>query len=213
MHETVFPFLTTAPSDLLSEIIVVTNTPDVIVPPTDTASRFRIIQGCAGRGAKLKSGAELAANDWLLFLHADTELIGPWEMVVRQHISLPRNIPAVFKLSYDSPGVASKLVGEWGTKRTQIFGVPYGDQGLLISRAQYKDIGGYREDFPLMEDVEIMQRIGGKGYFKLLNASTRTSSEKYISEGWFKRGAKHWWIYFLYRRGASPKELYEKYYR
>ena len=38
-------------------------------------------------------------------------------------------------------------------------GLPYGDQGLLISRALYDEVGGY-PDVPLMEDVMLVRAVG-----------------------------------------------------
>jgi len=39
-----------------------------------TAHGARVVQGAAGRGQQLISGAAAARGDWLLFLHADTAL-------------------------------------------------------------------------------------------------------------------------------------------
>ena len=43
--------------------------------------------------------------------------------------------------------------------RGALLRLPYGDQGLLIPRRLYRQLGGYKP-LPLMEDVEFMRRIG-----------------------------------------------------
>jgi hypothetical protein len=43
--------------------------------------------------------------------------------------------------------------------RCRIFALPYGDQGLLISRRLYQMLGGYRP-MPLMKDIDLVRRIG-----------------------------------------------------
>ena len=43
--------------------------------------------------------------------------------------------------------------------RTALLKLPYGDQGLLIPRRLYDEIGGYRP-LPIMEDVDIVRRLG-----------------------------------------------------
>ena len=43
--------------------------------------------------------------------------------------------------------------------RCRVLALPYGDQGLLISRALYDAVGGFRP-LPLMEDVDLVRRLG-----------------------------------------------------
>ena len=43
--------------------------------------------------------------------------------------------------------------------RCRVLALPYGDQGLLIARALYDAVGGYRP-LPLMEDVDLVRRLG-----------------------------------------------------
>ena len=42
--------------------------------------------------------------------------------------------------------------------RCFLFALPYGDQGLLISRRLYRELGGFRP-IPLMEDVDLVRRL------------------------------------------------------
>ena len=84
-------------------------------------------------------------------------------------------------------------------------GLPYGDQGLLVSRKLYEEIGGY-EDIPLMEDVRLVQAIG-KRRLVMLSAEARTSGEKYERDGWRKRSWKNAWLITRYLMGASPEQL------
>ena len=49
---------------------------------------------------------------------------------------------------------------EWlASFRTRLFSAPYGEQGLLISRAFYRTLGGHR-DLAAMADVDLARRIG-----------------------------------------------------
>lgn len=207
-----FPFLQKETDGLFGEIIIISTNADAIVVPSDLHDRCRVLQSQRGRGRQLHQGAQAASGTWFLFLHADTELIGPWQSEIHKNTQSADQKPAVFRLTYDDDSLSARFVGTWGTMRSRLFGVPYGDQGLLMSAARYHDIGGFDPDLPLMEDVDLMERLGGKGSFTIMKASTRTSSEKYLAEGWFRRGTKHWWYYFQYRRGASPVALYERYY-
>jgi hypothetical protein len=88
-------------------------------------------------------------------------------------------------------------------------GLPYGDQGILISRHLYDEIGGF-EDVPLMEDV-IIARTLGKSRLKLLPAKANTSAAKYERDGWRNRAWKNAWILTRFLLGASPAALAKEY--
>ena len=88
------------------------------------------------------------------------------------------------------------------------FGLPYGDQGLLMSRALYDAVGGYR-DQPLMEDVEIARALRGR--LAQLPVAARTSPARYEAEGWTRRGARNLSTLLRYRLGVSPARLARRY--
>lgn len=88
-------------------------------------------------------------------------------------------------------------------------GLPYGDQGLLISRTLYDEVGGYA-DVPLMEDVMLVRRIG-KRRLSFLSAEARTSAAKYERDGWHKRSWQNAWLLTRFLLGASPEKLAKHY--
>uniref|UniRef100_A0A7S0Y080 Uncharacterized protein n=2 Tax=Hemiselmis andersenii TaxID=464988 RepID=A0A7S0Y080_HEMAN len=51
--------------------------------------------------------------------------------------------------------------------------MPYGDQALLITRERFERMGGFRGDFPMMEDYEMMRRLRRAS----LRASLRTGED------------------------------------
>lgn len=165
------------------------------------------ISGFRGRGAQLRKGANAASGDWLLFLHADTVLPNGWTETVRPHLDFPDRA-ACFELAFDIDGIAPRFVAGWANFRTRVFGLPYGDQGLLISRSLFDKIGGY-PDIPLMEDVAIARAL--KGQLSRLPASVTTSAEKYIRDGWMRRGAHNWSVLAMYLLGVDPEELARDY--
>ena len=65
---------------------------------------------------------------------------------------------AFFELRYRSDARAARTLERRANRRARMLGLPYGDQGLLISRTLYDEVGGYL-DVPLMEDVMIVRGI------------------------------------------------------
>ncbi len=146
----------------------------------------RIVSAPRGRGPQLAAGAQTARSDWLLFLHADTALEPGWEaeaegFVERANATRPR--AAAFRFALDDFGFAARLLERLVGLRCALFGLPYGDQGLLISRRLYRQIGGYSA-MPLMEDVDIVRRIGRRRLV-MLRSHAVTSAERFRQGGLF----------------------------
>ncbi|MFD1159225.1 TIGR04283 family arsenosugar biosynthesis glycosyltransferase [Roseovarius aestuarii] len=166
----------------------------------------RVIEGAPSRGGQLRRGAEAAKGAWLLFLHADTQLPAGWAECIAKQIEL--GSPAYFRLKFDIRGVSPSLVAGWANLRSRAFGLPYGDQGLLVSRADYDAIGGYR-DMPLMEDVALASAL--KGRLHMLPLSVTTSAARYQRDGWLRRGGRNLSLLLRYLGGADPARLARRY--
>lgn len=166
------------------------------------------ITGPKGRGGQMARGAGAAAGDWLLFLHADTHLQPGWAASVLQHLQSGSERAGYFRLAFRAPGLAPHLVAGWANLRSRLFGLPYGDQGLLISGKALAGIGGY-PDLPLMEDVALARLMRGR--MVALDAVAATSAERYLDEGWVRRGARNLWTLMRYVKGVSPERLARDY--
>lgn len=160
------------------------------------------------RGAQLAAGAAAAEGDWLLFVHADSELSPDWCDAVSAALS--NDGAYYFDLRFRANGFAAKVVSGWANLRSRVFGLPYGDQGLLVPRALYDQVGGY-PDIPLMEDVAIARALRGR--LRPLGATVTTSADKYQRQGWLRRGARNLWTLVRYFMGADPEKLARDYRR
>ncbi|MFU1478089.1 TIGR04283 family arsenosugar biosynthesis glycosyltransferase [Roseovarius sp. C7] len=164
-----------------------------------------LVTGPASRGGQLRRGAAAARGDWLLILHADTRLSAGWTVAVAEAMASGR--PGYFRLRFDARGLAPRLVAGWANLRARVFGLPYGDQGLLIPRQTYEAAGGY-PDIPLMEDVALVRKLPR---LTPIDAEALTGAEKYLRDGWVRRGARNLWCLIRYLLGADPARLARKY--
>lgn len=167
-----------------------------------------VIDGPSGRGGQLRRGVARARGEWLLILHADTALQPGWSEIARRHIE-GDDRAGWFRLAFDQRGIAPATVAGWANLRSTL-GLPYGDQGLLVSRALYDEIGGY-PDQPLMEDVALAGKLRGR--LVALDAFAVTSAEKYRAQGWLRRGGRNLWTLVRYFAGTSPDRLADAYRR
>lgn len=174
------------------------------------AAGAKLLCGAASRGGQLRRGAEAAKGDWLLFLHADTGLSPGWASDVTRHLQAGPELAACFSLRFRASGLAPRIVAGWANLRTRMFSLPYGDQGLLVSRRLYDSVGGFR-DMPLMEDVAIARALRGR--IRLLSATGSTDASRYQADGWFRRGAFNLSTLIRYFQGIEPAELAARYNR
>jgi rSAM/selenodomain-associated transferase 2 len=196
---------------IVKEVIVVDGGSEDETLAIADAAGCTILKGGRGRAKQLRAGADAAKSKWLLFLQADTALAPGWVEETERFISAPqsRKKAAVYKLAFDDPSSEAQRVVFWARLRARVMKLPYGDQGLLISRFFYDGLGGY-PDIPLMEDVEIMRRIGPQRLV-LLETQAITNAEKYRREGCDKRAWRKLSLVARYLMGADPVELAKAY--
>lgn len=161
------------------------------------------VDGPKGRGGQLRRGCAVARGAWLLALHADTGLPEGWAEAVARALGDPERAWA-FRLAFRAEGIAPRWVAGWANARSRVFGLPYGDQGLLIARGLYDRVGGY-PDQPLMEDVALARALQSR--LGLLPATVTTGAERYLAEGWARRGARNLWTLGRYLTGVPPERL------
>ncbi len=193
-------------ADLVREVILVDgNSSDATRVIAEDAGARIISTDRRERAHQLRLGGEAARGAWLLFLHADTALSRDWAERVHAHIDQRADKAASFTLAFRSDHPMARRVAARANWRARRLGLPYGDQGLLISRQLYDAIGGYR-DTPFMEDVEIVRALG-RARLAHLSAQARTSAVKYEAEGWRRRSWRNAWLIARVLLGADPAKL------
>lgn len=167
-----------------------------------------LVTGAASRGGQLRRGCEAAQGDWLLIVHADSILEEGWSQPVLDHLQRSNGNAGYFRLAFRARGIAPRIVAGWANWRAGMFGLPYGDQGLLIPRVLYEEVGGY-DDIPLMEDVALARRL--KGRLTELPAVITTSADRYERDGWITRSFRNFATLMRYFAGVEPEKLAERY--
>lgn len=167
----------------------------------------RVLGASIGRGTQLRRGAAAATEEWLLFLHADTRLAADWGKVVCDFVARPGagQLAAVFQFRLDDDRKRTHALELLVSLRTRWLALPYGDQALVLSRQLYDQIGGF-SDIPLMEDVDIIRRIGRRRLI-VLPADAVTGAERYRRDGYVRRSLRNVACLGLYFLGISPARI------
>ncbi|WP_237560736.1 TIGR04283 family arsenosugar biosynthesis glycosyltransferase [Geobacter anodireducens] len=148
-----------------------------------------VTETAPGRGRQMNAGAAAARGATLLFLHADSILSDP--LALRQgldHLAAATRgdgrMAGHFRLRFAGDG-PSPLAYRFYERKARLHrpGCTHGDQGLLIPREFFAQVGPFDEDLPIMEDVRLAERIAAAGTWVLLPAEIVTSARRFETEG------------------------------
>jgi rSAM/selenodomain-associated transferase 2 len=196
---------------LVGEVVIADAGSEDATPALAAAWGACLISAPPGRGAQLVAGADAASGDWLLFLHADTVLERGCAAAAGTFIETvgKADRAAVFRFAVDDTDPAARRLEALVAWRNRVLALPYGDQGLLISRGFYDRLGGFRP-LPLMEDVDIVRRIGA-ARLEVLAPAAVTSAERYRRTGYVRRSLRNLACLGLYFLGVPPRLLVRLY--
>jgi rSAM/selenodomain-associated transferase 2 len=204
---------------LPGEIIVVDGGSSDATLAVAKSTGARILTAPRGRGSQLAAGAAAASGEWLLFLHADCRLQPGWAEALRAFMSAPgaegragragrasrAGRAGYFDLLLDDPNPAARRLERLVAWRSRVLALPYGDQGLLLSRALYASVGGFRP-LPLMEDVDLVRRLG-RARLARIGTPILASARRYRAEGYVLRPLRNLFCVSLYFLGIPAHRI------
>ena len=159
-----------------------------------------------GRASQMNAGATVARGRWLLFLHADTRLPPGWTDEIAAADWDPHVSAGCFRFALDSHALFARLIELGVRARVALFGLPYGDQALFVRREVFEALQGYA-DLPIMEDVDLVQRLRRHGRLFRSALPAVTSARRWERDGWVTRTARHVALILLYFLGVPPARL------
>jgi rSAM/selenodomain-associated transferase 2 len=179
---------------------------------TEVAKQFgaRVVSGTQGRGSQLNLGVAASRADALLFLHADTLLLGE-EALGKVRAALEQGyVGGGFLVRFDSPHMVYRFGSTMVNLRTRLTHTPLGDQAQFASRRAFEAIGGFRE-WPILEDLDFIRRLRQHGRLAILAPPVATSARRFERHGPVRTLANNWLIFTLFSLGVSPKKLQRLY--
>ena len=158
----------------------------------EAAGRYPVtrLQSPRGRGIQMNMGALAAQGDLLAFLHADTR-IGPAHVAALRQAAADLSFQAgAFELGLAPSLPALRLIAGGANLRARRFGLPYGDQVLILRRDLFFALGGFRHRRP--EDLDLVIRLKRHARLRLLTPPVASSGRKWLARGYFRTTAENW---------------------
>ena len=170
-------------------------------------NKINFITTKPNRGLQQFKGAKKSNTKWLFFLHADV-LLSKNNIHDMENFMDSNDLDKVgyFKISYNKKSVMAYLISSWANLRTLIFKLPFGDQGLIISREYYFKLGGHTNQ-KIMEDLELILKVPKKNRI-FLKSKIITSYRAYEKKGGLIQGAIHLLCQLMFFLKFNKKYIY-----
>lgn len=157
----------------------------------------RFLRTEKGRGRQMNAGAEAAKGRTFLFLHADSQFSDPRALqrslkALQEAIACGGNarVAGHFRLRFsrrgNPPPALPYYFYEWKARLPRAE-CTHGDQGLLLPRTFFEEVGPFDVSLPFLEDTRLAEAIRRRGRWLLLPAEILTSARRFETEGFFER--------------------------
>jgi len=167
----------------------------------------RVVLSAPGRARQMNVGVALLRTPWLLFLHADVRVTREAARALESWLcqAEPRDV-GTFRFGLQGDHWFWRFLEFGQALRERVFGLAYGDQGLLVSSERFRAAGGYPE-IPLMEDVALLKTLRRSGQWTRIHAPLLSSPRRYEEGGRWRGWLRNTLLISLYSVGVPPDRL------
>lgn len=161
-----------------------------------------------GRSGQMNYGTKHARGDIFYFVHADSMPALTALTDIHHSIKNGQNCGS-FRFRFDSNKFLFKINSFFNRFNYLYF--RGGDQSIFITREFFDRIGGFDEQYLIMEDYEFLDRIMRNGKFRLVPKYTIGSARKYDQNTWLSVQLANLKVIRMFRKGASQKDMLDTY--
>lgn len=152
-----------------------------------------VVSSPAGRGRQMNQAVAMASSPWLLFLHADNQLTHTQQLraaldCMQAAQQQQAQVAGHFALRFIDRPTQQKRWRILEHKTTlQLPLTINGDQGLLIHRDYFEQLGQFDTTHHFLEDQKLAAKIQQTGRWQLLPHRLQTSARRFQTEGFHQR--------------------------
>ena len=166
----------------------------------------KIIRAPRGRGRQSSAGADIAAGEVLLFLHADSVLPVGFPRLVADALAARGAVWGRFDLRFDEGGVVLRAIARLISFRSRVSRVATGDQAIFVRREAFEAVGGFHEP-ELFEDIDLCKRLKRYGRIAIPAVPVITSARRWRVDGTWSTTSLMWTLKLLYLAGVPASRL------
>ena len=165
-----------------------------------------VVPSALGRGIQLAAAARAGRSPVFCVLHADVRLPAPTLAAIDAYAAHPLATALAFSLAIDGGGLALRLIAAAANARSRLVHLPYGDQGLLMTRVMYLAAGGYAA-VPIMEDVLLARALSRAVGITIGPERIIASARRWHRDGPVRRSLRNVALLAAFLAGASPERI------
>ena len=166
----------------------------------------RVASSPPGRAVQLNMGADMAKGHVLLFLHADTRPPDHFVEFIFMTLMNKGTIAGAFRFKTDLDRPLMKAIEYMTNMRSRVFNLPYGDQGLFLSKNAFDAVGGF-PDVPVAEDLYYARCLAKHGRIRIAPVPAVTSARRWRQKGFTYTTVINSVILMGCVLGVSPQKL------
>jgi rSAM/selenodomain-associated transferase 2 len=171
-----------------------------------------LIRSPGGRSRQMNAGAQMAAGEIFLFLHADTFLPEGADQLIIGAMESKRSRWGRFDVSLSGSHPLLRIVEQLMNWRSRLTGIATGDQGIFVQRQLFETVGGF-PDIDLMEDIALSKILKRYGRAVCLRQRVLASSRRWEENGILRTILLMWRLRLSYFLGSDPRRLAQLYER
>ena len=196
------------PTGLVEVLVVDANSTDNTALIAEQAGATVLHSPKPGRAAQMNYGAQHATGDILYFVHADVGIHPGYVQTIGQAVGQGHEA-GCYRFRFDSPHPLLRI-NSYGTRFPGLMSRG-GDQTLFVTRPLFQRLGGFNEQFVIMEDFDIIVRIRRLASFLIIPQDVLVSARKYETNSWLRVQLANLTAFSLFFLNVSPVRIARTY--
>ncbi len=160
------------------------------------------------RAAQMNAGAAQATGEVVYFVHADVGIHPDFVADIAQAIQAGYTA-GCYRFRFNSAHPLLRL-NSYGTRFSGLMSRG-GDQTLFMTRPLFNRLGGFNEQYVIMEDFEMIRRIRQVAQFAIIPKDVLVSARKYATNSWLRVQVANLTAFSLFFLNVAPVRIARTY--
>ena len=159
----------------------------------------------SSRAHQMNEGAKVAEGEILYFVHADTRPVDSFAIDIADAVNKGYASGSFICKFFDHKQPLLRI-NAWFT-RFPFLWCRGGEQSLFMIRDHFEQIGGFNENFVIMEDYDILNRIYQHSRFLIIKKNILVSARKYKKNTYLKVQFANLKAMRMFCSGEAPEAI------